>query len=69
MEFGMGIDPTRNFAVVNKMRRDCPVGYKKRHLDPKKQCKDEFTIGTGKIIYASLALCSVTIFRKRQWVS
>ena len=48
MEFGMEIDLNRNFALVNKMRRDCPPGYKKRYLDPKNKCKDQFTIGTGK---------------------
>ena len=47
MEFGMGIDPSTNFALVNPMRRDCPPGYKKRYLEPSKRCKDQFTVGTG----------------------
>ena len=48
MEFGMGIDASKNIALVNPMRRDCPPGFKKRYLEPNKRCKDQFTIGTGK---------------------
>ena len=46
----MGIDPTKNIAMANKMRRDCPAGYKKRYLSPKDKCSDQFTIGTGKSV-------------------
>ena len=46
----MGIDPTKSFALVNPMRRDCPKGYEKRYLDPNKRCKEQFTIGTGSHI-------------------
>ena len=51
MEIGMGVDPNKNFDIVNKMRRNCPPGYQKRYLNPEEKCSDQFTIGTGKWDY------------------
>ena len=51
MEIGMGVDPNKNFDLVNKMRRNCPPGYQKRYLNPEESCSEQFTIGTGKYDY------------------
>ena len=51
MEFGMGLDPKNSFELVNPLRRECPPGFKKRYLEPTKRCKDQFTIGSGKIYF------------------
>ena len=48
MEIGMGVDPNKNFDIVNKIRRNCPPGYQKRYLNPDEKCNEQFTIGTGK---------------------
>ena len=48
MEIGMGVDPNKNFDIVNKMRRNCPLGYQKTYLNPEESCSEQFTIGTGK---------------------
>lgn len=49
MEFGMGLNLKKNFELVNPLRRECLPGFKKRYLEPTKRCKDQFTIGSGKI--------------------
>ena len=53
----MGVDPNKNFDIVNKLRRNCPPGYQKRYLNPEEKCSDQFTIGTGKCDYFLPCIC------------
>ena len=64
----MGIDPTKNFALVNQMRRDCPKGYEKRYLDPNKRCKEQFTIGTGSHLLGFPSLPGISYNPKIKFV-
>ena len=55
-EFGLQLDTDENFDITNKMRRQCPEGYRKRFLNPNERCSDQFTIGTGEYLLC-LAWC------------